>query len=196
VSDMTRREVVGVLAALAASTVACRRATEKAQAARDTAAASGQAYTPAFFTPHEYATVKVLGDYVIPRDAKSGGATDAGVPEFMDFMLIERPHGQLAMRGGLRWLDEESQARFGKTFIDAADAERRQILDDIAWPRKAKPGLSHGVAFFNDFRDFTASGFWSSKMGVKDLQYMGNTVVPQWDGCPPAALAKLGVSYS
>ena len=193
---MTRRQAVGVLAALAASTVACRRATEKAQAARDTAAATGQPYTPGFFTPHEYATVKVLGDYVIPRDAKSGGATDAGVPEFMDFMLIERPRGQLAMRGGLRWLDEESQARFGKTFIDAADAERRQILDDIAWPRKAKPAMSHGVAFFNDFRDFTASGFWSSKMGVKDLQYMGNTVVPQWDGCPPEALEKLGVRYS
>jgi hypothetical protein len=99
------------------------------------------------------------------------------------------------MRGGLAWLDNESRRRFGKDFITATAANRSALLDDIAWPDRAAPELSQGVAFFNRFRDLTASGFFSSKMGVQDLRYMGNTVVPVWKGCPDEALAKLGVSY-
>ena len=55
--------------------------------------------------------------------------------------------------------------------------------------------LHHGIAFFSAFRDLTASGFWSSRIGVKDLGYTGNTFVAEWKGCPPEALAKLGVTY-
>ncbi|MGH8721307.1 MAG: gluconate 2-dehydrogenase subunit 3 family protein, partial [Burkholderiales bacterium] len=122
--------------------------------------------------------------------------TDAGVPEFMDFMLQERESMQAPMRGGLAWLDTECRRRFGNTFAAGTDAQRRAVLDDIAWPARAKPEYSHGVAFFNSFRDLTASGFWSSKMGIEDLQYLGNKFVREWTGCPPAALAKLGVRYS
>jgi hypothetical protein len=150
-----------------------------------------------FFTEHEFATVAVLADLVIPADERSGSATDAKAPEFMDFMLSDSPRDsdRLAMRGGLAWLDAESRSRYEKDFVDLAPEQRTAILDDIAWPDKAPPGMSHGVAFFSRFRDHVASGFWSSEMGVKDLQYLGNTVVPKWEGCPPAALAKLGVSY-
>ena len=102
---------------------------------------------------------------------------------------------QTAWRGGLAWIDTESHKRFGRTFIQATDAQRRQILDDIAYPEKAKPEMRYGVSFFNRLRDMTASGFFSSAMGWQDVQYIGNVFNPGYDGCPPAALEKLGVSY-
>lgn len=154
-------------------------------------------YSPKFFTAREWRLVRMLADYVIPRDSRSGSATDARVPEFIDTLLADRDASdasKIAMRGGLAWLDNQSRTRFGRVFVSASDTQRRQILDDIAWPAKAKPEFSHGVTFFNRFRDLTASGFFSSAMGWKDVQYIGN-VFHHWDGCPPAALQKLGVSY-
>ena len=153
---------------------------------------------PKFFNAHEWKTVRMLADYVIPRDERSGSATDAKVPEYMDFLLSDKDanlNTQTAIRGGLAWLDTECRQRFGKAFIDCADAQRRQVLDDIAWPRRAKPEMSHGVAFFNRFRDMTAAGFFSSAMGWRDLRYIGNVFNPKWEGCPPAALKRLDVSY-
>jgi hypothetical protein len=166
-----------------------------AQQARAAATKQSKPYKPKFFTAHEYATVAVLVDLIIPKDERSGSATDAGVPEFMDFMMTDRPDGQVPMRGGLAWLDNECYERFGKTFVATAPSEQTAVLDDIAWPKKAKPEMSQGVAFFNMFRDMTASGFWSSKIGVADLDYRGNTFVQEWAGCPPEALQKLGVQY-
>lgn len=158
----------------------------------------GQQYSPKFFTRREWPTVRMLADYVIPRDTRSGSATDAKVPEFMDFLLSDKDASETSqdsMRGGLAWIDNEARRRFSKTFVGATDAQRRQILDDIAWPRKARPEFSHGVAFFTRFRDLTASGFFSSAMGWKDVQYIGNVFNPNWNGCPPAAMEKLGVSH-
>jgi len=174
------------------TTAEAAEAQQRSQAAR--AAAKPAGYTPKFFTAHEYATVAVLVDLIIPKDERSGSATDAGVPEFMDFMMNDQPARQTAMRGGLAWLDLECQNRFDKRFRDCSAEQRTAVLDDIAWPQRAKPAFSHGVAFFNSFRDLTAAGFWSSKMGVEDLQYMGNTMVPVWNGCPEAALKKIGVA--
>ncbi len=153
------------------------------------------AFTPAFFSAHEYATVRMLAELVIPRDGRSGGALDAGVPEFMDFILNENAGMQTWMRGGLAWLDLEAGERFGREFVALLDIERRAILDDIAWPKRARPEFSQGAAFFTRFRDLTASGFFSSEIGVKDLRYQGNEFVMDWQGCPPEALAKLGVKY-
>jgi hypothetical protein len=168
---------------------------ERALRVLDGAGTGGAPFRPGVFTPAEWQTVRLLADLVIPPDQRSGGATDAGVPEFMDFMMLERPDEQLWMRGGLAWLDAESTRRFGRRFTEADDRQRRSLLDDIAWPARAAPRLSHGVAFFTAFRDLTASGFWSSRIGVTDLEYRGNTVVVEWTGCPPEALAKLGVAY-
>jgi hypothetical protein len=159
---------------------------------------TGASFQPRFFTPHEYETVRVLVDLVIPRDERSGSATDAGVPEFMDFMMADQdtePEGRLAMRGGLAWLDAECRRRFGQVFRECAEKERTALLDVIAWPERAPADVSQGAAFFNGFRDLTASGFWSSEIGVKDLQYRGNTFVAEWKGCPDAALRKIGVQY-
>jgi len=192
---MKRREAVNAMA-LAALTAAFKwTPAEAARAAKLARAAAKNPFAPAFFTPHEWDTVRVLADLVIPRDERSGSATEAGVPEYMDFMLNDRPDGQTPMRGGLMWLDNESQERFGKTFVAATPQQQTAILDDIAWPKKAKPEMSQGVAFFNLFRDMTASGFFTSKMGVTDLDYRGNVFNMDWNGCPPEALQKLGVKY-
>ena len=158
-------------------------------------AATGARYLPRWFTPHEYRTVRLLVDLILPRDERSGGATDAGVPEFMDFLLGEREEIAPTIRGGLAWLDRESYERHGTTFLGSNETQRTSLLDLIAWPAKAPPELSQGVVFFNALRDLTAAGFWSSKIGVADLEYRGNTVLTEWTGCPPEALQKLGVTY-
>ena len=196
-STMTRRQLLQLLgsAPLAAgftwTDAEAAQAQKNAQAAR--AAAPKTAFKPKFFTAREYAMVGILANLVIPKDERSGAATDAGVPEFMDFILVDQPNRQTAMRGGLAWIDLQCQDRFDKRFLECSDAERTAVLDDIAWPQRAKPELSAGVAFFNSFRDLTASGFWSSKIGVEDLDYIGNTMVPEWKGCPPEALKKIGL---
>ena len=194
---MKRREAVGAMA-MAALTAAFKWTPAEAQRAAKLAGeaiATKTPFAPTFFTPHEWDTVRILADLVIPKDERSGSATDAGVPEYMDFMMTDRPDGQVPMRGGLAWLDNEAYERSGKTFVASTEGERTAILDDIAWPKKARAEMSQGVAFFNMFRDMTASGFWSSKIGVTDLDYQGNTFVAEWKGCPPAALQKLGVQY-
>jgi hypothetical protein len=203
--NLSRRaalEILGaapVAAAMAWTPVEAEQATTRASDARAQAATTAARFKPKFFTPHEYATVRVLVDLIIPRDERSGSATDAGVPEFMDFMMIDQPRRQVAMRGGLALVDRLSVGRYGKSIVSATDAERRQLLDDIAFvpaERDASKtrGLTSAVAFFNSFRDLTATGFFTSKMGIADLQYQGNVFVAEWSGCPEAALKKLGVS--
>ena len=195
-SGMSRRSMLELMV-LGTLATACNSAERTATAvggkAADSARTVAGAYQPTVFTPHEWETVNVLVDIIIPRDERSGSATDAGVPEFMDRILVLYPEDSLPIRGGLAWLDHECADRFGRPFTQCNTNERNAVLDDIAWPSRAKPEFSQGVAFFNRFRDFTATGFFSSKMGVADLQYQGNTYVPEWTGCPPAALHKLGV---
>jgi len=198
---LSRRQAVGLLAALPLvgalefSPPALDRALRAAERAHADHESGAAPFTPKFFTAHEWRTVRVLVDEVIPRDAKSGSATDAGVPEFMDFIMRDKPNNQLWMRGGLAWLDLECERRFGTTFLGARGTQRTQVLDDIAYPEKASDAMRPGVAFFNRFRDLTSSGFWTTKIGIADLQYMGNRVLPGWHGCPDAALTKLGVTY-
>ena len=164
-------------------------------------AAKGKPYAPKFFTRHEWATVRTLADAVIPADDRSGSAGDALVPEFIDFILDdplaeprERERLQTQVRGGLAWLDRECRERFARPFVECAGSERTGVLDDIAWPEKARPEMTQGAAFFTLFRDLVASGFWSSRMGVDDLQYTGNTFVAEWKGCPAEVLAKIGLT--
>ena len=208
---MAAAAAVPVLGTFEATEEQLLRAREAAESAV-LAEMQGAQFAPKFFTSHEYRTVRVLVDYIIPRDDRSGSATDAGVPQYLDFVLSDQtpPPGppnptrrfyvaptaaQINVRGGLAWLDTECARRFGagKTFLTSSDTQRRQVLDDIAWPAKARPELSHGVAFFTRMRDMTAAGFFSSKMGVQDLRYMGNIPMAGWNGCPPEVIAKLGL---
>jgi hypothetical protein len=195
--DLTRREALAALVATAGTTAvfACGpadvdRATREAARAK----ASGK-FTPRFFTAHELATATLLADLILPRDERSGSASDAGVPEFLDFVLAEEMTDPVRVRGGLAWLDAECTDRFGQRFVECAENQRGQVLDDIAWPGRARPEFSQGTAFFTAFRDMVASGFWSSRVGVEDLGYRGNVPVAEWTGCPEEQLRKLGVSY-
>ncbi len=205
-SGIDRRELlrrvgqVPIAAGLVLSGARLQAAQEHVHKQAAKAAKGSKAYTPKFFTAQEWATLRILADIIIPRDARSGSATDAMVPEFIDF-IVDDPLGeprdrerlQTRLRGGLAWLERESIRRHGKGFADAANAERMPLVDDIAWPAKAKPGMEPGAAFFTLLRDLVASGFWSSKMGVDDLRFMGNTFVAEWNGCPAEVLAKAGL---
>ncbi len=155
-------------------------------------AAQGAVYKPKWFQPDEWAEIKVMVDLIIPRDAKSGSATDAGVPQYMDFFCSEYP-SYAWVRDALRWFDGFAYNSYQKSFVKCTDAERRAMLDQVAWPAMAAPAVRDGVNHFNRLRDFTASGFFSSRMGVRDIGYIGNVARPTWDGCPPAALKHLGV---
>ena len=204
---MGRREMllrfgaIPAAAGLVLSSARVRAAQEHVhRSAAKAAAAGGKPEEPKFFTPHEWATVRSLADVVIPANERSGAATDARVPEFIDFVLRdplaeprEREALQTRVRGGLSWLDRECRARFSKPFVDCAPSERTAVVDDIAWPERVKPDKVAGAAFFILFRDLVASGFWSSRMGVEDLKYTGNTFVAEWTGCPPEVLAKIGI---
>jgi gluconate 2-dehydrogenase gamma chain len=198
-ANLDRREAVKALALLpfAFSFDLSQSQIERATHAFLAGDVSAPAYVPKFFTVEEWKTVRMLADYIIPRDERSGSATDAKVPEYMDFLLSDKDASEssrIAMRGGLAWLDFACVERFGTAFVSSTDVQRQPVLDDIAWPAKARPELSQGVAFFNRFRDLTASGFFSSEMGWKDVRYVGNTFNPVWTGCPPEAMAKLGVT--
>ncbi len=198
ISRRTALQLVGaapVAAAMAWTPAEAEQAHTHAQQARAAAAKQSKPYKPKFFTAHEYATVAVLVDLIIPKDDRSGSATDAGVPEFMDFMMIDQPQRQVAMRGGLALIDRMCEELFAKRFVACSDEQRRHVLDAIAYTNDVPPARAHAVAFFNSFRDLTASGFWTTKMGIADLQYQGNVFLDAWNGCPEEALNKLGVRY-
>lgn len=148
-----------------------------------------------FFNEHEMATIAVLADIIIPKDDVSGSATEAKVPDFIEFIVKDQPYHQVPVRGGLRWLDLQSMTRFEKAFKDCTAEQQIQIVDDIAYPERAKPEMSQGVAFFNHMRDLTASGFYSSEMGIKDIGYAGNQP-NQWNGVPDDVLKQYGVAYT
>jgi len=144
-----------------------------------------------FFTSHEMQTITVLADIIIPADEKSGSASDAKVPEFIEFIVKDMPEHQVPMRGGLRWLDMQCFSRYNKTFRESDHEQQLEIVNEIAYPLKAKPGMKPGVAFFNRMRDLTASGFFTTQMGIKDLGYVGN-VATKWEGVPKDVMAQYG----
>lgn len=148
-----------------------------------------------FFTEHEMATITILGDIIIPRDEISGSASDAKVPEFIEFIVKEKEEHQVPMRGGLRWLDMQCLNRYGKSFRECDNHQQIELVDEIAYPEKAKPEMKPGVAFFNLMRNLTASGFYTSEIGVKDIGYMGNKP-NQWNGVPDDVLKQYNLAYT
>jgi hypothetical protein len=192
-NGLSRRELVAAMAAITAASVIPTPA-QAADAMRESGRrAAGGSRFPKVYTEHEWQTVRTLVEYLFPRDERSGSATEAMVPEFMDTMLDLEPGMRTAHRGGLAWLDHECRERFGADFVAATDAQRRELLDDIAWPDRARDGYSHGVQWFNAFRDFAATGYWTSEIGVADIGYQGNLPRPTWQGCPTENLERLGL---
>lgn len=149
------------------------------------------------FDQHNWVTLCAVCDLIVPKDERSGSATQAGVPEFIDDWLDFRKHEDgnadlmAEIFGGLAWLDRESERLFGQRFARAGEEHQKQILDRIAWPEKAAAEDRRWAAFFSRLRDLTLNGFYSSKTGIADLPYLGNVAVPEWKGCDPAVWAKL-----
>ena len=148
-----------------------------------------------FFSDYEMATITVLGDIIIPKDEVSGSASDAKVPEFIDFIVRDMPEHQVPMRGGLRWLDLQCYKRYEKAFKDCSQQQQIEMVDQIAYPNKAKPEMKQGVVFFSLMRNLTASGFYTSEIGVKDLGYAGNKP-NQWNGVPNDVLKQYNLAYT
>jgi hypothetical protein len=194
---LRRRDLLKVIAAVPAAALVRETPARAEQAMKMPKASAGEqavgGYQGKILNEHEWKTVHALSDLIIPADERSGSATQAGVPEFIDEWLDLRGGTLLAeVRGGLIWLDMECNRKFSRDFVDCSAAQQKQILDRVAYPQKAASEDAAGVVFFNRMRDLVVSGFFSSKMGVKDLPYLGNQMVTEWNGCPPEVLAKLG----
>ena len=193
-TPIKRRDMLKVFSAVPAAALVplgtAMAAPVKSAGGAATGTASG--YQRKVFNDHEWETIKVLSDLIIPADERSSSATQAGVPEFIDDWL-DFKSGKLKAEilGGLTWLDVECNREFGHDFIGCTAAQKKKILDRIAYPDKALPEDLNYVAFFNHLRDLVVGGFFSSEEGVKDLPYLGNKMHPEWDGCPPNVLAQI-----
>ncbi len=148
-----------------------------------------------FFTADELATLTVLVDIIIPKDEVSGSASDAGVPAFLEFIVKDMPQHQVPMRGGLRWLELYSIRSYGHPFRSCTKEQQLALIDQIAYPQKSSKKVQQGVQFFTLLRDLTATGFYTSAIGSKDLDYQGNQP-NRWDGVPKEVLAQYGLDYT
>jgi len=205
---MNRRDSIKALGLTAISTTvlldACKQPDTKTEAAvpEETAKETGREQweidrdkklkSETYFTKHEMATITVLADIIIPKDDVSGSASDAKVPEFIEFIVKDIPEHKVPMRGGLKWLDVYSFNKFQKPFVEASADQQISIVDEMAYPKKARPEMQAGVTFFNRMRSLTASGFYTTEMGVKDIGYVGNAP-NQWAGVPADVLKQYGM---
>jgi len=149
-----------------------------------------------FLNEHELETIAVLCDIILPATDTAGSANDAEVPAFIDFIVKDIPSHQLPIRGGLMWLDSESNQRFNKVFKSCEAGEQIAIIEDIAYPDPTgeKPLMTHGIRFFNLMRNLTLTGYYTTKTGIDDLGYVGNQAT-LWDGVPAEVLAEHEVDY-
>jgi len=149
-----------------------------------------------YLNEHELTTIAVLCDIILPATEEAGSANDAKVPGFIEFIVKDLPVHQLPMRGGLMWLDSESNRRFAKRFVEITDAEQIQIIEDIAYPDpdEEKPAMAYGIRFFNLIRNLVVTGYYTTKIGFDDLGYIGN-FANVWDGVPAEILAEHDVDY-
>jgi hypothetical protein len=147
-----------------------------------------------FFTEEELATVAILCDIILPAEADLGSATDAGVPDFIEFIAKDMPNHQLPLRGGIMWLNNQTNERFNLDFNKCSEQQQIALIDEIAYPDQAPEYLKHGVVFFSLMRNLTLTGYYTTEMGIKDLGYKGNQ--PNvWDGVPQEVLDEHGLSY-
>jgi gluconate 2-dehydrogenase subunit 3-like protein len=157
------------------------------KSATDKSGSAPAKYSPKYFSPHQYATLIFLCDAIIPADEHSGGAVEGGAPEFIDLLTSENDKFQVRLGGGLMWLDGYCGDRYGTAFLDSTRAQKSEVLDLIAFRKNARKDatLSQGVAFFSLLRNMTCDAFYTSKIGIADLQYIGNTTLREFPGCPP-----------
>ena len=151
-------------------------------------AAPAGVYKPKYFSEHQYKTLRSLCQTIIPADDRSGGALEAGAPEFIDLLTSENADYQLTLGGGLMWLDATCVDRCGQNYLECSPVQQKEILDLISYRKnsKADPSISQGIEFFAFLRGMTVDGYFTSEIGIKDLGYVGNTFVKgDFPGCPP-----------
>ena len=188
-------QIIGAVPAAAAIASGQAEAHDHAHMAAQAESGASAPYKRQTFDDHQWQTVCVLSDLIIPADDRSGSATQAGVPEFLDDWIAYRTEQsgnedlKAQIFGGLMWLDRESNAKFQQDFAKSSPDQQKQLLDRIAYPKKAAKEDMAWVHFFSEFRSLTVGGFFSSKMGVADLPYLGNTAVTRWEGCDPKVWA-------
>lgn len=147
-----------------------------------------------FLTNDELGDLATLCDIILPSSASAGSANDAEVPDFINFMAKDIPSFQIPIRGGLAWINNESSKRFSKSFANISEAQRLEIIDDIAYPDKVPDGMNQGAKFFDRVRGLVLTGYYTSKIGIEDLGYVGNR--PNiWDGVPADVLKDHDVDY-
>jgi hypothetical protein len=149
-----------------------------------------------YFNEHEMLTIATLCDIILPATPSAGSATEAKVPDFIEFIVKDLPGNKLPFRGGLMWLDTEANQRFEKRFIDCTPEQEIEIIDDIAYPDPdgEKPEMAPGIKFFNQIRNLTMTGYYTTKMGFEDLGVTSN-FANVWDGVPEEVLANHDVDY-
>jgi hypothetical protein len=153
-----------------------------------------QLFAETYFREHELLTLAVLCDIILPNDHPNGGALDAGLPDFVEFMVKDRTRYKIPVRGGIAWLDSYSIEKHGADFLNISENQRLDVCDDIAYPDNNSPNLQNGIRFFSLMRDLTLTGYYTTERGLKELGYLGNT--PNvWDGVPTEVLQRHGKSY-
>jgi gluconate 2-dehydrogenase gamma chain len=159
--------------------------------ATEKAATTAGTYAPKFFPAQQYKTLQTLCQAIIPADSDSGGAMEAGAPEFIDLLTSENPEYQLKLGGGLMWLDAACTDRYDNPYLNCTPERQKEILDLIAYSKNADkdPSVSQGVEFFALLREMTADGFFTSEIGIKYLGYVGNKYMLGFNGCPPVPQA-------
>jgi len=184
--DILRSLTVGVALGSVLQVIPAEAAEYVHQVVHGEKAGAGK-YAPKYFSAAQYATLTALCDAILPKDARSGGAIEAGAPEFVDLLTSENEEFQLRLGGGLMWLDGFCTDRYANGYLACTPAQQKQVLDAIAFRRNAKkdPALSQGVAFFAFLRNMTCDAYYTSKVGIADLQYIGNTSLREFPGCPP-----------
>ena len=185
--DILRTLTVGVAAGSVLQVIPAEAAEYIHQVVRGEKSAAAGKYAPKYFSPNQYATLAALCAAIIPKDDRSAGAVEAGAPEFIDLLTSENEDFQLRLGGGLMWLDNFCIDRYANAYLASTPAQQKEVLDAIAFRRNAKtdPALSQGIHFFALVRNMTCDAFYTSKIGIDDLQYIGNTSVREFPGCPP-----------
>ena len=141
------------------------------------AAVTGGTYAPKTFTVAHYKTLERLTDIIIPVENGAPGAVAAGAPAWIDMISSENDELKASYAKGFAWLDGTMKGRGAADFVSASPAQQTELLDLIAYRRNASPELAHGIEFFTLVRRMTVDAFYTSAIGIKDIDYRGNTPI-------------------
>ncbi len=196
-SDLTRRDVLRQLAMsiVAAGVVDRLAAQDVHHMAAQAVAASGGTYAPVALSAHQYATLERLTGLIIPVENGAPGAVEAGVAAWIDMLAGANDQLKTIFVDGLAWMDATMKDRAMTDFVSATAEQQTTLLDQIAYQRNRTPELAPGIQFFTWARRLTVDGFYTSRIGMRDI-YLGNT--PQMTFTVPAesldyALKKSGL---